>query len=211
VIRVHPCTPDRRLVRQAADRIREGKLAVFPTRALYGIGADIGNPEAVERVFRVKRRPPDQPVSILIPSPTRISDFAADIPEPAGRLMEAFWPGRVTIVLPAAPSVSAALTGNTGKIGIRLPGHPVAKALLEALSRPITATSANLSGHPGCSDISDLAPEVMEGAAVILDAGRLAGGAGSTVVDAAASPPVILREGGVPAAEVWRLLGLGPG
>lgn len=190
------------LIRRAAERIRNGSLVVFPTHGLYGIGAAIDQPAALARVFYAKKRPPDQPIAILIRGESLLTEFAADIPPSAVRLMRRFWPGRITLVFRAKSSVPTQLIGQTGKIGIRVPAHPVAAALLNCLDGPITGTSANLSGQPGCYDISDLAPQVMAEMALILDVGPLSGGAGSTVVDVSASRPLVLREGAVPEAEI---------
>lgn len=195
------------LVQAAAARIRDGGLVVFPTRGLYGIGADIYQPEAVSRVFQAKRRSPDKPISVLIQSKSRLTDLAASVPPQATKLMERFWPGRITIIFAAKTSVPLALTGNTGKIGIRMPEHPVAVALLNELANPITGTSANLSGQPGCAQIADVAVEIMTEMVMILDAGQLVGGAGSTVVDVTTSPPKVLREGLASRADIEKCLG----
>ncbi len=202
IIPIDPVAPDRSIIRKAANLIRNGELAVFPTRSLYGIGADIYQPDSVARVFHAKRRTADKPISVLIRSESQLDNLATDVPERAVRLMKRFWPGRITIVFAARSSVPLALSGNTGKIGIRVPEHPVAVALLNALEHPITGTSANLSGKPGCSQIADLAFEVTGEMAIILDAGPLSGGAGSTVVDVTTNPPTVLREGGVSEAEI---------
>ncbi|MFP4225430.1 MAG: L-threonylcarbamoyladenylate synthase, partial [Desulfobacterales bacterium] len=192
-VSIDPVAPEQILIRQAAELIKTGRLVAFPTRALYGIGADIYQPDAVSRVFQAKRRAADKPVSVLIRSEAQLNELADDIPETARRLMHRFWPGLITLVFAAGPNVPLALTGNTGKIGIRMPAHPVADALLAELTHPITGTSANLSGEPGCAQISELALDVANKMAMILDAGPLAGGAGSTVVDVTADPPVVLR------------------
>ena len=203
---VDPVNPDVSLVQDAAARIRDGGLVAFPTRGLYGIGADIYQPKAVSRVFQVKRRSPDKPISVLIQSKSRLTDLAAEVPPEATRLMDRFWPGRITIVFAAQASVPVAITGNTGKIGIRMPEHPVAVALLNELKNPITGTSANLSGQPGCAQIADVAVEIMTEMAMILDAGQLLGGAGSTVVDVTTSPPTVVREGLVSCADIEKCL-----
>ncbi len=211
IVRVDPGKPDASVIRRAADAITNGGLGIFPTWSLYGIGADIGRPDAVSRVFHAKRRLSTKPIAILIGSRYEIPLYALTVSETAHRLMETFWPGRLTIVLAAAPSIPEALTGRTGKIGIRVPFHPVAVALLKALEHPITGTSANLAGQPGCADVADLAPEVMAETAIILDAGPLFGGAGSTVVDATTTPPTIIRQGSVSADEIKQCLGMEPG
>jgi L-threonylcarbamoyladenylate synthase len=126
---------------------------------------------------------------------------------PAGtRIIERFWPGKITIVFPAAESLPLGLTAGSGKIGIRLPGHPVARALVEAFAGPLTGTSANLSGRSGCRRIGQLPPELLQRIDLVLDAGPLKGGVGSTVVDVTGEVPVILREGEVTRAEIERIM-----
>jgi L-threonylcarbamoyladenylate synthase len=116
--------------------------------------------------------------------------------------MDAFWPGRLTLVFEARNSLPDQLTAQTGKIGIRLPGHPVAAAIARQVKGPVTGTSANISGQPGCCRAQDLDPAIAGQLGLILDAGTLIGGIGSTVVDVTSTPPQILREGAVTAKEV---------
>ena len=203
---VDSAAPDSALIGRAADLINAGRLVVFPTRSLYGIGADIYQPDAVSRVFKAKRRAADKPISLLIRSESQLNDLAAEVPDTARRLMDRFWPGLITLVFTAQPAVPSALTGNFGKIGIRMPAHPVAAALLSELAHPITGTSANLSGQPGCAEISDLAAEIGKEMVMILDAGPLAGGVGSTVVDVTTTPPTVLREGPVSETDIRNCL-----
>jgi L-threonylcarbamoyladenylate synthase len=194
---IDPLAPDPSVILAAADIIRAGGVIVFPTRNLYGLGADAFNADAVVRVFRIKRRPPDNPVSILIRSRADVDGLVAHIPAAARKLMDRFWPGRMTIVFAARPEVPPALTAGTGKIGIRVPQHPAAVALTAALDRPITGTSANLSGMPGVHRISDLPEAIIKNVDLVLDAGDLKIGIGSTVVDVTIDPPQVLREGEV--------------
>jgi L-threonylcarbamoyladenylate synthase len=118
--------------------------------------------------------------------------------------MTAFWPGKLTLVFRASSSILPGLTAGTGKIGIRLPVYPVARILVLAAGRPITATSANISGQIGCSQIADIDPAVAAAVDLILDAGPLKGGAGSTILDVSEDPPVILREGSIPRSRIFR-------
>jgi L-threonylcarbamoyladenylate synthase len=182
---------------QAARAISSGGLVVFPTRGLYGLAVDAFNVDAVHKVFRVKGRSPKNPVLILIRHPDDLGELVTAVPVTAARLMKKIWPGGLTLVLPASRAVPAVLTAGTGKIGIRLPAHPVARALVDAVGRPITGTSANLSGQPGCSRIDSLPAEIADAADLIIDAGRLAGGVGSTVVDVTRAEAVILRRGAI--------------
>lgn len=179
---------------------------IFPTFCLYGIGVDALNPAAIQRVFRVKGRPETNPLLILVPDMASALDQVQDVSSEALRLMEIFWPGRLTLVLRARPHLPESLTAGTGKIGIRVPEHPVAAALVRAAGRPLTGTSANLSGQPGAAQVTKIDRAVREGADLILDAGVLQGGTGSTVVDLTCTPPRILREGRVSAEKILTAL-----
>ncbi|MBU2490465.1 MAG: threonylcarbamoyl-AMP synthase [Proteobacteria bacterium] len=193
-------------VEEAARSLCSGGLVVFPASGLYGLGADGENPAAVERVFAAKARTPGMPLLVLVAENRDAERLASRLPPAARALMDALWPGGVTLVLPASNQVAPRLTGDTGKIGVRRPAQPVALALCRALGRPLVGTSANLSGRPGCREISRLDPEILAAADLILDAGPLTGQA-STVVDTTVSPPVILREGAVPGKKILEILG----
>jgi len=182
--------------------IKQGGVVVFPTRGLYGLGADALDPDAVEKIIKIKQRPADNPILVLIYSRRQLDSLVKNISPAAAAIMDAFWPGRVTLVFDACDSLSNRLTARSGKIGVRLAGHPVAAALVRQVGRPVTGTSANLSGRPGCHQVQYLDPPVAEQVDLILDAGVLEGGAGSTVVDVTIDPPKILREGQVPADDI---------
>lgn len=192
---IDPQHPHADLIDAAVRILENGGVIAFPTRSLYGLGADALNIGAVKRVFTMKRRPPDKPLLILVPDRDVVSDLAAEVTPAAKRLMDRFWPGRVTIVFKALSVLPANLTAGTGKIGIRLPGHPVARALISAFGRPITGTSANLSGQRGCHHIDELDLKLIEQLDLVLDAGPLKEGIGSTVVDITGAEPVVVREG----------------
>ncbi len=177
-------------------------MVCIPTRCLYGLAADAFNREAVERVFEIKERPADLPLLVLINRPDQLEELTRNVTPAAKMLMERFWPGRLTLVLAARPGIPERLTAGTGKIGIRLAAHPVARALVEAVARPITGTSANISGAGGCRRISELDPKISARVQLILDAGELKGGVGSTVVDVTGEEPLMIREGEVSRVEI---------
>lgn len=204
--KIRKAAPGSEAITDAARVIKNGGVVVFPTRCLYGLGADAFNPDAVERIFEIKQRPSRKPILILIDHPDAVDKLVNSVPSVALQIMEKFWPGRVTIVFEAKDTLSPKLTAGTGKIGIRQCGHPVAAALVRAVGGPVTGTSANLAGEPGCASISELSPQVAEKAGMILDGGGLEGGRGSTVVDVtrggqhksdAGVPWTLLREGAV--------------
>jgi L-threonylcarbamoyladenylate synthase len=195
------------LIREAADVIRRGGVVGFPTRCLYGLGADALSSKAVDRVFEVKQRPAGNPILVLIDHISQLEPLVKRVPPLAYDLIDHFWPGRITLVFEAADRLPVNLTAGSGKIGIRMPGHAVARALVNAVNGPITGTSANLSGNPGCCRIADLEPQIARGLDLILDAGDLKGGAGSTVVDVSQDKMQILREGEISAQELNGLSG----
>ncbi len=195
VIRVHPDHPDQDAVNQAAGCIKTGGAVIFPTRCLYGLAADALNPAAVDNVFSIKLRPKHNPLLVLVHSHTDLEGIVAGIPDQAKVLMHTFWPGSLTLVFDAKPGICDLLTAGTGKIGVRIPSHPVARALVKAAGRPITGTSANLSGSPGCSCIRAMPLKLIQAADMVLDAGTLKGGTGSTILDITCSPPCLLRQG----------------
>lgn len=203
---IDPAAPDPAVIYQAVDILQKGGLVVIPTRHLYGLGVDALNPQAVARVFAAKRRPLHQPLLILVASQGDVGNYARGIDGRATALMNTFWPGKVTIVLEARSILPMVLTGGTGRIGIRVPGHPVCQDIVRALSGPLTATSANRSGQPGCHRIEDLHRDIAAAADFVLDAGPLQPGMGSTVVDIRPSTVHILREGAVAASDILNAL-----
>ena len=206
LIRVDPRHPDKVAIQRAAKVLSQNGVVIFPAACLYGVAANALCPEAVEKVFSLKQRPKDKPILVLVKNRTMLEHLVTSIPQAAALLMKAFWPGRLTLVFEAAAHISSELTAGTGKIGIRMPGHPVARALAESVDFPITGTSANLSGTPGCSLPQALSPAILERADLVLDAGSTAGGTGSTIVDITVPLPTILREGAVSAKDIFKTL-----
>ena len=188
--------PDPALVLQAGRILENSGVVVFPTTGLYGLGADARSHKAVRKVFSIKRRPACKPVLVLVPGIGDLEGLVDTIPDYASHLL-ALWPGGLTLVFRAGRNVPSVLTGGSGKIGVRLPAHPVAWALADAFGGPITGTSANLSGFPAVASAAALAPELVRETDLVMDAGPLAGGPGSTIVDVTIWPVAILREGAV--------------
>lgn len=197
VVAVDPVQPDRSVVRAAGALVEAGGLVGFPTESFYGLGADALDPAAVARVFEVKGRPDDKPLLVLVDGIDMVMELAAEIPAGARALMARHWPGALTLVLRASARVPAALTGGTGTVGVRQPGHAVAGALVAAAARPITAPSANPSAAPPPRTAQDVRRYFDGRLELILDGGTTAGGPGSTLADCTVWPPRILRQGPV--------------
>ena len=203
ILQVDPLNPRHDLIMEAVLVIRNGGVISFPTRHLYGLGADAFNTDAVDRVFEIKRRPDNKPLLVLIDKQYDLTRLVRSVPYAATLIMEQFWPGAVTIVFEAKDTLPVNLTAGTQRIGVRMPEHPVALALTNAVQGPITATSANITGDSGCSLVSNLDPLITDKLDLILDVGALKGGIGSTVVDVTAGSPKILREGAVSAKGIF--------
>jgi len=167
-------------VSDAAAAVRAGHAVVYPTETVYGLGADATDPDAVERVFELKGRPRENPLSLGVPSVDAALDYTRPT-EREERFMRRFLPGPVTVVVERHPSLPDALTAGRDRVGVRVPDHETALALLER-APPLTATSANRSGAPSVTRVADLDDRIREGVAVVVDGGETPG-TESTVVD----------------------------
>lgn len=205
-VAVNPARPERFLIRRATAVLRRGGLVAFPTETVYGLGAVAFSPLAVQRIFAVKGRPADNPLIVHVGYRWQVKEVARVTPE-ARKLMRLFWPGPLTLVLPARPELPAEVTAGLSTVGVRQPDHPVALSLLRSLEQPVAAPSANLSGRPspttGRHVLEDLGGQVD----MILDAGPCRVGLESTVLDLTAEVPVILRPGGVSRETLEEVLG----
>jgi L-threonylcarbamoyladenylate synthase len=203
IIQADPLNPRYDHIVACSQIIKDGGVIVFPTQYLYGLGADASNAKAVDRVFEIKQRPYDKPLLVLIPYRKDLTKLVKQVSSAAVHIMNCFWPGEVTLIFKAKDILPANLTADSDKIGIRMPQHPGALALSKAVGGPITATSANITNGLGCSKVSDINPRISDKVDLILDAGPLKGGIGSTVVDVTVDPPIILREGAISAKEIF--------
>jgi L-threonylcarbamoyladenylate synthase len=197
VVNVDPERPDQSVMRAAGALVEAGGLVAFPTESFYGLGADALDPAAVARVFEVKGRPDDKPLLVLVDGIDMVRELAVAIPDGARALMARHWPGALTLVLRASARVPAGLTGGTDTVGVRLPGHAVARALVVTAGRPITAPSANPSSAAPPRTAAVVRGYFDGRVELILDGGTTTGGAGSTVADCTVWPPRILRQGPV--------------
>jgi len=186
---------DSRGIEKASQKILEGWVVAFPTETFYGLGADALELEALRKVFQIKGREENKPLLLLVADRTWLPGLVKKIPPVAEQLIERFWPGPLTLVFEASPNLPSILTAHTGQIGLRISSHPVAQALVQAVGRAITATSANVTGQPSASLASEVFQTLGKQVDAILDGGKTAGGLGSTVLDVCGVLPKILRQG----------------
>ena len=190
---------------RAIELLRIGQLVAFPTDTVYGLGARVFDREAVERIYLAKGRDATKPISVLVGSPAALTEVAVGMNAHARRLAEKFWPGALTLVVLRHPALPDNLSAQT-TIGVRMPNHPVALALLN-VSGPLTGTSANLSGQPSAKTAQEVYAQLSGRIPLILDGGRTPGGSPSTVVDCTGSQPVILRPGPISQDQLIAALG----
>lgn len=200
VLRVDPDAP---APRRAVEALRAGEPVVYPTDTVYGLGCDATDPAAVRRVFEIKGRPPDQPVPVLVAEARQAAELA-ELSEGARRLMRHFWPGPLTLVLPSRGVVAEMVTAGTGTVGLRVPDHPVPRALVQACGFPLVGTSANSSGKPAPVTVFQVLSDLDGKVGLVLDGGRLRGRA-STVVDCTGERPRVLRPGPIPEELIQRV------
>ncbi len=188
-------------LREAASAVRRGELVVLPTDTLYGIGADAFSPEAVHDLLAAKGRGRSMPTPVLIGSPNTLHGLVTDFSEQAWELVDAFWPGALTLVAKHQPSLAWDLGDTGGTVAVRMPLHPVAIELLTEVG-PMAVSSANLSGHPAPEDC-DAAREMLgDSVSVYLDGGPTPGIQPSSIVDVTGKVPVLLREGALTADQL---------
>jgi L-threonylcarbamoyladenylate synthase len=190
------------LIISAAAIVSRGGVIAYPTETIYGLGVDATNDQAIRRIFEIKGRDFANPISLIIGNPKDIYPLVRKIPETAQKLMDAFWPGPLTIVFEAADSVSPLLTAKTGKIGIRLSSHNMARKIAQKAGKPLTATSANLSGAPECTDADQVIRQIGDQIDAVVALGKTGGMLASTIIDAVSEPMIILRQGLVSREEI---------
>ena len=200
---LNPQSPDEAALREAAAVIRSGGIAVYPTETFYGLGVLFNNEQALERLFAAKGRRETKPVLLLIESSSALVQLTSEIMPEAAALAQRLWPGPLTMLFRALPHLSAYLTGDEGKVACRISNNAVAQRLVELVGNPITSTSANLAGGQSASCIEDIPDELLERIDVVIDAGTTPGGLASTLLDVAARPFKIVREGAIPSKKLF--------
>ena len=205
----HDCAdPDERLrgLASAARTVRSGGLVVLPTDTVYGIGCDAFSGEAVRGLLAAKNRGPDMPVPVLVGSWNTIDGLVTHVPPSARALIEAFWPGALSIVLPHAPSLAWDLGSTRGTVMLRMPLHPVALELLREVG-PMGVSSANVSGQPPAATVDEAAAQLGDSVGVYLDGGRAGEPIASSIIDLTGYQVRMLREGEVTAHQIAEVLG----
>jgi L-threonylcarbamoyladenylate synthase len=197
VLQINALEPEQQIIERAAALLRAGELAVFPTETVYGLGADGLQTSAVEGIFLAKNRPFSDPLILHIADENALAAITTSVPEEAHRLAQAFWPGPLTLILPAAPCVPRLVTAGLSTVAVRMPRHPVAFALIRALGSPIAAPSANRFMHVSPTTAQHVLADLGGRVPLILDGGPCAVGVESTILDLCAEVPRILRPGGL--------------
>lgn len=209
LLEINPDQPSPEAIARAADVIRRGRLVAIPTDALYTIVADPLNLAAVGRVFQAKGREPTRSLPLLVSDYLMVEEMARELSSRFFVLARRFWPGPLTIIVPASAHVPLKVTGNTGRLAVRQSRSPVTQALLEALNQPLIATSANLSGQPTCRSGIEVFGTMDGRVDLVLDGG-LAAGEGSTTVDITEPVWRVLKEGAISVRALDECLGTLP-
>ncbi len=195
------------VLNEAAEALATGKLVAFPTETVYGLGANALCDEAVSNIFVAKGRPQDNPLIVHIANREMLSGIVKEIPEQVEKLMDAFWPGPLTIIFEKADTVSMRVTAGLNTVAVRMPEHPVALSLIEKSGVPVAAPSANLSGSPSTTKASHVIADLTGRVDYIIDGGASRVGLESTVLDMTSAVPQILRPGGVSLEDLKAVLG----
>jgi L-threonylcarbamoyladenylate synthase len=202
VLKISSQAPEQSVVDYAASFIKRGRVIGIPTDTFYGLSADPFNLAAIERVFQVKGRPETRALPILVNSIEQAVTLARDVPDAFLTLATKFWPGALTLVVEATHRLPLKVTGNSGRVALRWADSRISTALIEAAGGPITGTSANLSGHPSCTNADQLIQQLGANLSLILDAGDTGGVLASTIVRIDGNEWSIVREGALPDSEI---------
>jgi len=187
----------REQVEKGISILRQGGIIAYPTDTVYGLGASSSIPKAIEKIYSMKNRPLDLPLPLLAADISQVKDIAHSLPDVAELFMEKFFPGALTLVLPASDKIPGIITAGGISVAVRIPDHPVPIALAKGLGSPIIGTSANLSGLPSPQSAEEVYTQLGDTVDFIIDGGRSPGSKESTIIDVTEDKPVILREGAI--------------
>lgn len=204
---VRPTEIDKRIISEAGQIISEGGLVAFPTETVYGLGGRATDPLASKKIYAAKGRPSDNPLIVHICNVSQLNEVGCDIPDGAIKLAHSFWPGPLTLIVKKADIIPYETTGGLDTVAVRLPSHPVARALIQASRTYIAAPSANISGRPSPTEAIHVIEDLGGRIDCIIDAGRVDIGLESTIVDMTEDIPTILRPGAISLSDVEGVLG----
>lgn len=207
VLLVNRDDPSAESLQMAAEILRAGGLVAFPTETVYGLGADATNPSAISKIFEAKGRPGDNPLIVHVADVEDLSLAASTVSDTAKALVKRFWPGPLTLVLPRSEQIAPSVSCGLKTVGVRMPDHPVARALIRAAGVPLAAPSANLSGRPSPTAADHVVEDLAGRIDCVLNAGETGIGVESTVLDLTVDPPTLLRPGGVTPEEICEVIG----
>ena len=207
VYKLNGSNDDEIAIKKAGEALHAGKLVVFPTETVYGLGADAMNPSAVMKIFEAKGRPSDNPLIAHINHQDMLSCLTGCVGSVEAKLMNAFWPGPLTIIFPKSEKVPLEVTGGTEYVAVRMPSNPAAQKVIYYANTPIVAPSANKSGKPSGTQVSDVVDELRDFVDIFLDAGSTDIGLESTVVKVQGGVPVVLRPGKITPDDIKKIVG----
>ena len=207
IVKVNREDPEPEVIARVAEMIRKGEVVAIPTDTFYGLAANPFDAAAVERIFAIKGRAKHLPLLLLIDSVAMARELATELPAGFERLTERFWPGPLTIVVKASAKVPGAVTGGTGRIGLRLPRAAIAAAIVKQARVPIVGTSANRTGEKECATAQEVEEQIGAAVPLILDGGASGATRTSTVIDVRPDSWKVLREGAIEAKEIEKVLG----
>jgi len=204
ILRIHPTEPEPERIDRVVQSLSQGNVAALPTDTFYGLAVDPVNLRAVDRIYEIKTRARHKPLSLLISETAQAWNLARDLDSAFDRLAERFWPGPLTVVVKAGARLPLRVTANTGNVAIRVPDSMIARAVIEKLALPITATAANLRGMPECTDAHYVRAQLAEQIPLIVDGGPTPRNLPTTIVDLSGGGNhwMILREGAIPTHEI---------
>lgn len=205
-LKIDSLKPEPNTISRAAAFIKKGELVAFPTETVYGLGADILQPDAIEKIFIAKGRPQENALLVHVSNMEQVKSLITEVSPTAEKLMEQFWPGPLSIIMTARPAVPALARGGRSGVGLRMPSHPVSLALIEATG-PLAAPSANLYGRPSPTNAFHIRQDLDGKIAAVLDAGDTGAGLESTIIDISDGHCRIIRRGGVKAEMIEECLG----
>jgi L-threonylcarbamoyladenylate synthase len=208
---VDPDAPQRDALQEAAKWIRNGGLVALPTDTLYGLAADPFRADAVARLLAVKGRSASRGLPLIAADADQVAAHLGTLPPNGRRLAAKFWPGPLTLLVPAPAALARDVAGGTGRVGVRVPAHDIARAICRSVGGPITATSANRTGQPATAEPGEVERTLGDDVDLLIDAGPTPGGAPSTIVDVTAPVPQLVRAGAVPWDDIQAWLDLDHG